>query len=164
MRIRLAACLVAVFGLGALAVGGAHARPILDASDPAPTGAVVVSLPPNPVPVGATSVQFVSHGVAFNFRSVDGVSSLGGGTGIPVIPRFQTGFRGVELTITPPVAVLGFSGVEIDGTPQGTFTGAFVSEDVRGLRPLFPTPTGVDIQIGIGIDGALGTVIIPVSV
>jgi len=28
----------------------------------------------------------------------------------------------------------------------------------------FPTPTGVDIQIGIGIDGALGTVIIPVSV
>jgi hypothetical protein len=160
MRARLTACLVVVFGLGALAVGGAHARPILDASDPALAGGVVVSLPPNPVPPGATSIQFVSNGVTFQFRSVDGVSSLGGGPGIPVIPRFQTGFRGVELTITPPVAVLGFSGVEIDGTPQGTFTGAFASEDVRGARP--PGPL-LPIFIGAADIGDISAVLFPTS-
>jgi hypothetical protein len=123
---------LAVAAVAALEVGSVNARGILDPNDPAFARSVVVTLPGTTVPAGATSFQFTTNGLTFRFESLDGVSSLSGAGGVPVVPRFQTGFRGVQLTISPPVGAIGFFGTAFDGSPQGTFTGTLASEDVRG--------------------------------
>jgi hypothetical protein len=153
-------CLVVMAGVMALDVGSLHARGVLDVNDPAFAGSVVVTLPGVTVPTGATSFQFTSNGVTFRFRSLDGVSSLSASTGVPVMPRFETGFRGVELTITPPVAAIGFYGTELDGFPQGTFTGTLATEDVRA--PFTPGPL-VPRFIGAADIGDISLVVFPTS-
>jgi uncharacterized repeat protein (TIGR01451 family) len=158
LRVCLLAFLVVVWGVGSLAVGSAHARDILDPSDPALAGSVIVALPPTPIPPGTTSFQFVSNGVTFQFQSLDRASSLGGSSAVPVLPRFQFGFLGVLLTITPPVAAIGFFGEEIDGTPAGTFTGTLANEDVRGLR--VPGPL-VPIFFGAADIGDISSIVFP---
>jgi hypothetical protein len=155
-----AACLAGAAGLMALETGSLHARGVLDANDPAFAGSAVVALPGVPVPPGATSFQFTSNGVTFRFRSLDGVSSLSGSNGVPIVPRFQTGFRGVELTISPPVAAIGFHGSELDGLPQGTFMGTLATEDVRA--PFAPGPL-VPRFIGAADIGDIGTVVFPTA-
>jgi hypothetical protein len=119
-----------------------------------------VTLPGTTVPAGATSFQFTSNGVTFLFQSLDGVSSLSAANGVPVIPRFQTGFRGVQVTITPPVAAIGFFGTELDGFPQGTFTGTLGTEDVRA--PLATGPL-VPRFFGAADIGEISTVLFPTS-
>ena len=136
MRTRLGrrcrgACLVVATGLIPFDADSLGARGVLDVNDPAFAGRVVVTLPVAVVPAGATSFQFTSNGVTFLFESLDGVSSLSATNGVPVVPRFQTGFRGVRLTITPPVAAIGFFRTEFDSLPQGTFVGTLATEDVR---------------------------------
>jgi hypothetical protein len=152
-------CLVAAIGLMALE-DSLHARGVLDPNDPVFTGSVVVTLPGVTVPTGATSFQLTRNGVTFQFRSLDGVSSLSGSNGVPVIPRFQTGFRGVELTISPPVSAIGFHGTELDGLPQATFTGTLATEDVRA--PFAPGPL-VPRFIGAADIGEISTVVFPTS-
>jgi hypothetical protein len=150
-------CLVAAMALMALG-DSLHARGVFDASDPVFAGGVVVTLPGVTVPTGATSFQFTRSGVTFQFRSLDGVSSLSGSSGVPVIPRFQTGFRGVELTISPPVSAIGFYGTELDGLPQGTFIGTLATDDVRA--PFAPGPL-VPRFIGATDIGDISTVVFP---
>ncbi len=155
-----ATCLVVAMGLIALQADPLRARGVFDVNDSAFAGSVVVTLPGVTVPTGATSFQFTSNGVTFLFESLDGVSSLSASTGVPVIPRFQTGFRGVQLTITPPVAAIGFFGTEFDSLPQGTFTGTLATEDVRA--PFVPGPL-VPRFIGAADIGDISTVVFPTS-
>ena len=155
-----AACLVMATMLIALEADSLRAWGVLDVNDPAFSGSVVVTLPGVTVPAGATSFQFTSNGVTFRFESLDGVSSLSASNGVPVVPRFQTGFRGVQLTITPPVAAIGFFGTEFDSLPQGTFVGTLATEDVRA--PFAPGPL-VPRFIGAADIGDIGTVVFPTS-
>jgi hypothetical protein len=152
--------LIVAAGLMALEAGSLHARGVFDVGDPAFAGNVVVTLPAVTVPAGATSFQFTNNGVTFRFRSLDGVSSLSATTGVPVIPRFETGFRGVELTMTPPVPAIGFYGRELDGLPQGTFSGTLGTEDVRAS--FAPGPL-VPVFIGATDIGDISTVVFPTS-
>ncbi|MGH7392262.1 MAG: DUF11 domain-containing protein [Candidatus Rokuibacteriota bacterium] len=76
----------------------------------------------------------VSNGVTFQFQSLAGTSIIGSsavGSGVAVFPSFQFGFLGVLLTITPPVAAIGFSGEALDGS-SATFTGTVANEGVFG--------------------------------
>jgi len=144
MRIRVLALLLVAVGAGGLGVASVSARDLLDPNDPALAASVIVPLRPAPGPAGAASVQIVSNGITFQFQSLDGTGIAGAG-GITVLPKFQFNFRGVLLTITPPVTAIGFFGEEIDGTTQGLFTGTLGTEEVRGLRvpgPLVPVFAG----------------------
>lgn len=155
-----AACLVVAAGLVAIEADSLRARGVLDVNDPAFAGSVVVALPGVAVPAGATSFQFTSNGVTFLFESLDGVTSLSATNGVPVVPRFQTGFLGVRLTMTPPVAAIGFFGTEFDSLPQGTFVGTLATEDVRA--PFVPGPL-VPRFIGAADIGDISTVTFPTS-
>jgi hypothetical protein len=152
--------LVLATALIALEADPLRARGVLDVNDPAFVGSVVVTLPGVTVPAGATSFQFTSNGVTFQFESLDGVSSLSASNGVPVIPRFQTGFLGVRLTMTPPVAAIGFFGTAFDGLPQGTFTGTLATEDVRAF--VAPGPLASTF-IGAADIGDIGTVLFPTN-
>jgi len=157
------AVLVVVAGVTGLGAGQAQARALLSPGDPALAGAVVLPLPPITVPAGASSFQFTSNGVTVAFQSLAGDAIIGSGapgSGVGVVPKFQFGFLGVAVTITPPVAALGFFGQELDGPPQGTFTGALATETVRA--PRVPGPL-VPVFFGAADIGDISAVLTPSS-
>ena len=136
---QFAISLLLALGVSILVLSSANARDIFDPADPAFNGSVTVSLPPTPIPAGASSFQFTSNGVTFLFESLEG-DTLGGaaGNGIAVVPSFPS-FLGVTVTINPPVPAIGFTWVELDGPASGTFTGTLGNEQVfpSRLQPFF---------------------------
>ncbi|MGH9901976.1 MAG: hypothetical protein ACRD68_09215, partial [Pyrinomonadaceae bacterium] len=104
-----------------------HAILIFDPSDPAFAGATLVTFDPNPAP-GATTFTTTISGVTFTFTTTDpaGLFTCSGGNCF-----LQSSGSPIDVTISPPVAAIGFRYLNSECGGQATFTGSLGSETHR---------------------------------
>ncbi len=132
IRRLLAGCLAALAVL-LITQPLAHAREVLDPTDPAFDDAECFDLGPPALgmPPGALEHEFSPNGVNFGFESTSGTPLDAFGPDGIVVFSFGGPGNGVVVTANPPVPAIGFFGEELDGCPGGNFIGAFDNEEVN---------------------------------